>query len=190
MAQSAGEITGGLTEAAVTASTGVLAPAALGGLVAAGHGLGVGVAGTCNLNSALKELVKLGVVVNASEPLPPEKPTTAPSSSSNSQTSSSSSSAQTVKSKDLKLGHSEETITKSADYQKIKKLSDAELKESVLNPKPYNPVTINTKTGKLSDGNTRVYELQRRKIDVDIPVKKYTPDDSMFPNLKEPPRKS
>lgn len=50
-------------------------------------------------------------------------------------------------------------------------------------------VTVNTETGKLFDGNTRIYEMQRRKLDVDVPYQEYTPDNSMFPNLKEPPKK-
>jgi hypothetical protein len=49
----------------------------------------------------------------------------------------------------------------------------------------YQPKTID----KLVDGNTRVYELQRRGLSADIPVKKYTPDGSAFPDLQEPPKK-
>jgi RHS repeat-associated protein len=51
----------------------------------------------------------------------------------------------TMKAKDLKLVHKESTILKSEAYQEIKKLSDKELIESVLNPKKYDHVTINTK---------------------------------------------
>lgn len=61
--------------------------------------------------------------------------------------------------------------------------------ESVTNPIAYDPVTIDPKTGKLWDGNTRIYEIQRRGLDVDVPVKTYTSDNSAFPNLKEPPKK-
>jgi RHS repeat-associated protein len=95
----------------------------------------------------------------------------------------------TIKAKELKLVHNESTILKSADYKKISKLSDKELIESVTNPSKYDPVTINTKTGKLVDGNTRIYEIQRRGLDVNVPVKEYTPNDSGFPELKEPPKK-
>ncbi|OQP52802.1 hypothetical protein A4H97_24180 [Niastella yeongjuensis] len=102
---------------------------------------------------------------------------------------SSSSGGQTINSKNLKLGHKESTITSSSSYQKIKKLSDKELIESVLHPNEYDPVRINAKTGTLSDGNTRIYEIQRRGLSVDVPVKEYYPDDSMFPTPKEPPTK-
>lgn len=53
----------------------------------------------------------------------------------------------------------------------------------------YNKVKINTETGKLVDGNTRIYEIQRRGLDVDVPLEKYTPDNSHLPDLKEPPKK-
>lgn len=36
---------------------------------------------------------------------------------------------------------------------------------------------------------TRVFEMQRRGLNVDIPVKEYTLDDSAFPDLQEPPKK-
>jgi RHS repeat-associated protein len=91
---------------------------------------------------------------------------------------------------DFKLVHSEETILNSTDYQVIKKLSDAELIESVTKPKNYKKVTVNTETGNVMDGNTRLYELQRRKLNVDVPYEEYTPDKSMFPDLKEPPKKN
>jgi RHS repeat-associated protein len=96
---------------------------------------------------------------------------------------SSNSNGNTANSKDLKLTHSKEAITKSSDYEKIKKLTDKELIESVVRPKKYDPVTINTKTGKVIDGNTRIYEIQRRGLKVDVPIRRYTPDDSAFPDL-------
>jgi hypothetical protein len=94
-----------------------------------------------------------------------------------------------IKAKDLQLGHKESTITGSADYQKIKKLSDKDLIESVLHPTNYDPVQINTKTGKLVNGNTRIYEIQRRGLDVTVPVKTHVPDDSAFPDLSEPTKR-
>lgn len=86
----------------------------------------------------------------------------------------------TVKAKDLKLLHSEKVILGDPSYDRIKKLSDKQLIESVTNPAKYDPVTVNTKTGRVVDGNTRVYELQRRKLDVDVPIRKHVPDDSDF----------
>ena len=89
---------------------------------------------------------------------------------------------------EFKLTHSIETITNSADYKAISKLSDKDLIQSVLKPNDYRKVTINTETGKLFDGNTRIYELQKRNLNIDVPYKEYTPDNSMFPQLKEPPK--
>ncbi|TRX58280.1 hypothetical protein FNH22_14575 [Fulvivirga sp. M361] len=89
----------------------------------------------------------------------------------------------TKKPEDFKLLHSEELITKSAGYKKIKELSDDELIKSVKNPKNGEFVEINTKTGSVVQGNTRVYEIRRRGLDVDIPYKRYTPDDSYFPDF-------
>jgi RHS repeat-associated protein len=93
------------------------------------------------------------------------------------------------KASEFNLTHSIKTIIKSEDYKAISKLTDEELIKSVTNPKDYKMVTINTETGKLFDGNTRIYELQRRKLDVDVPYQEYIPDNSMFPKLKEPPKK-
>lgn len=92
------------------------------------------------------------------------------------------------KASEFKLTHSIETIINSADYNIISKLSDKDLIQSVLNPSDYRKVTINTETGKLFDGNTRIYELQKRNLNVDVPYQEYTPDNSVFPNLKEPPK--
>lgn len=52
-----------------------------------------------------------------------------------------------------------------------------------------NPIKINTRTGKVVDGNGRAYELLKRAADPSssitqdtlIPFEPYTPDDSMFP---------
>jgi RHS repeat-associated protein len=90
---------------------------------------------------------------------------------------------------EFKLTHSVETITNSADYKSISKLSDEDLIKSATNPKDYKMVTVNTETGTLFDGNTRIFELQRRKLNVDVPYQEYIPDNSMFPKLKEPPKK-
>lgn len=71
-------------------------------------------------------------------------------------------------------------------------LSDTDLLASVTNPANGDFVTVNTRTGGVVDGNTRVTELQRRAADSNstisgntlIPVKPYTPDNSDFPDLK------
>jgi hypothetical protein len=73
----------------------------------------------------------------------------------------------------------------------LQKLSDAELLESVRNPKNDDYLTVNTRTGNLHDGNGRAHELQRRAADpsstitpdTPVPVQDYTPDLSMFPDL-------
>lgn len=76
----------------------------------------------------------------------------------------------------------------SADYKAISKLSDKDLIQRVLRPNDYRKVTINTETGKLFNGNTRIYKLQTRNFNRNVPYKEYTPDNSMFPQLKEPPK--
>ncbi|EOV4280508.1 RHS repeat-associated core domain-containing protein, partial [Escherichia coli] len=90
-----------------------------------------------------------------------------------------------AKIKDLDLLHSPETIGSRPD---LAKLTDSELLESVINPKSGDRVTVNTKTNKVMDGNSRVYELKKRVDDPNssitgettIPVETYTPDDSFF----------
>jgi hypothetical protein len=70
-------------------------------------------------------------------------------------------------------------------------LSDAELLNSVRNPKNGDYLTENTRTGTLVDGNGRAQELQRRaadpkssiKPDTKVPVAPYAPNLSMFPDL-------
>lgn len=81
-------------------------------------------------------------------------------------------------------------IILSSDYKAISKLSDEDLINSAINPKDYRKITLNTETGTLFDGNTRIYELQKRGLgNIQIPYQEYTPDNSMFPQLKEPPKK-
>jgi RHS repeat-associated protein len=96
-----------------------------------------------------------------------------------------------IYSNELVLSHSVSTIVNSSDYQKIKGLTNQQLIQSVLN-NPDDPVTISSRTGKLLQGNTRVYELQRRNLNIDIPVAIQVSDNSYFDddnNLKEPPPK-
>jgi hypothetical protein len=89
----------------------------------------------------------------------------------------------------LKPIHSAEALGSRPD---ISELSDAELIESVTNPRNGDYVTVNTHTGGVVDGNTRVTELQRRAADpassiqgtYEIPVRPYTPDNSDFPDLR------
>jgi hypothetical protein len=62
---------------------------------------------------------------------------------------------------------------------------------AVRNPKKGDPLTVNTWTGHLHDGNGRAHELLRRAADprskitpdMTVPVEEYTPDLSMFPDL-------
>lgn len=73
----------------------------------------------------------------------------------------------------------------------LEQLSDDELLEAVQNPRNRDYLTINTRTGRLVDGNGRAHELLRRAVDpnstiqpdMKIPVQEYTPDMSMFPDL-------
>lgn len=87
--------------------------------------------------------------------------------------------------KDLKPLHSPETTGNRPD---LAGLSDDELLDAVKNPKNGDPLTVNTKTGNLVDGNSRANELLDRSNDPSssitpdtiVPVRPYTPNDSMF----------
>ncbi|RVM09356.1 hypothetical protein CN116_03785 [Sinorhizobium meliloti] len=100
----------------------------------------------------------------------------------------------TVPVKDLVPTHSEETAGSRSD---LEKLSDDELLEAVRNPRDKNPIQIKTDTGKVHEGNRRVWELKKRsqdpgssiKPDTRIPVERYTPEN-MFPDLKTRTRSS
>jgi hypothetical protein len=86
----------------------------------------------------------------------------------------------TRKPKDLDLAHSEEVIRSHDSYDKISKLSDEDLIESVINPSEGNFVTINANTQKVVEGNTRVFELQQRGIDIDVPFQYHYPNHSKY----------
>lgn len=81
--------------------------------------------------------------------------------------------------------HSDETLGNRPD---LGDLSDDDLVGATNNPKNDDPVKINTKTGNIVDGNSRIRELKKRandpnsKIspDTKIRVEPYTPDDSMY----------
>jgi hypothetical protein len=70
-----------------------------------------------------------------------------------------------------------------ANRDKLSKLSDNELLESMKNPKGNDPVTIHTESGKVIDGNHRVMEAMTRALqgsgiitpNTTIPVQYYTP---------------
>jgi hypothetical protein len=90
-----------------------------------------------------------------------------------------------MRASEFELTHSQELIRKSANYERIKNLSDQELIESVTNPKNGQRVKINMRTGKVVDGNTRIYEIQRRGINVHLPYSIHDPGDSeYFPDLE------
>lgn len=90
--------------------------------------------------------------------------------------------------KDLEPLHSKDVVGDRPDLQK---LSDKELMNSVNNPENKDPIKVNTKTGKVVDGNSRTYELQRRATDpnstitpdTEVPVQNYTPNNSSFWDL-------
>jgi len=92
--------------------------------------------------------------------------------------------ARRVRVRDLDPLHSSETVGERPD---LRKLSDAELIKSVTDPANGDMIKINTKTGKVVDGNSRTLELQRRandprssiKPDTEVPVTDHTPDNSM-----------
>ena len=88
----------------------------------------------------------------------------------------------TVRVKDLVPIHSEGALSKST-MEELSKLSDTNLLKSVTNPSKGDYVQINTQTGKVSDGNHRAIELQRRANDpnstitpnTEVPYQNYTP---------------
>ena len=73
----------------------------------------------------------------------------------------------------------------------LRKLSDQELLRAARTPRKGDPLVVNTRTGNLVNGNGRAHELQRRAADPNslissddtVPVREYTPDMSLFPDL-------
>jgi RHS repeat-associated protein len=90
-----------------------------------------------------------------------------------------------VKVKDLDPLHSPQTSGRRPD---LEKLSDRELLDTVTNPKNNDRIKINSKTGKVVDGNGRAYELKRRAEDPNssitqdtkVPYEPYKPLDDWF----------
>lgn len=86
---------------------------------------------------------------------------------------------------DLDPLHSSETIGPRLD---IEGLTDEELLDAVRKPNDGRPVKVDTESGKVVDGNTRVRELQRRSNDpsssitpeIEVPYVDYTKDKSIF----------
>ena len=73
----------------------------------------------------------------------------------------------------------------------LRSLSDEQLLQAVHFPRYDDYLVINTRTGKLHDGNGRAIELLCRasdpsssiQLDTQVPVEYYEPDYSMFPDL-------
>jgi len=81
-----------------------------------------------------------------------------------------------AKGKDFKLFHSESEITGAAGYSDIKNLSDNQLLDAIRNPADGQYIKINSETGQLINGNTRIYELQRRGLgNQKVTFESYTP---------------
>ena len=70
--------------------------------------------------------------------------------------------AATAKISEFKLIHTEATIKSNASYAKLNKLSDADLKKTVIAPEQGDFITVKKGTRDLRDGNTRVYILLQR----------------------------
>lgn len=87
--------------------------------------------------------------------------------------------------KDLRPLHSAETVGSRPD---LARLSDNELLQTVINPRNGDGILINTRTGNVVDGNSRLLELQRRAANptssithnTQVPVRYHSPDNSMF----------
>ena len=94
----------------------------------------------------------------------------------------------TIKVEDLAPLHAPET---AGTRPRLERLSDTELIESVNNPSNGDPIRINTRTGRVVDGNGRAYELKRRANDpntsitpdTEVLYEPYTPDTSFFPDI-------
>jgi len=87
----------------------------------------------------------------------------------------------TTKVSAIKLVHPESTIITKVGYKAIQALSNEELIRSVTRPANGDYIRINPSSGRAFDGNTRIYELQRRGLnDVVVPYRPYSPDNSMF----------
>lgn len=95
--------------------------------------------------------------------------------------------------KDVPIGELRplQTRTHAKPRPALRALSDAELLRAAREPENGDPITVNIRTGNLVNGNGRVHELQRRAADpnstitpdMTVPVREYTPDTSMFPDL-------
>lgn len=83
-----------------------------------------------------------------------------------------------IKAKDLIRIHSDAILTSAAGYPKIKKLTDDELKKACTAPLNGDYVTVKKGTKTLYQGNTRVYELNRRGLgDFVIPCDEFDPGE-------------
>ena len=86
---------------------------------------------------------------------------------------------------DFNLMHSEEMITSGAGYQDIKNLTDEQLINAATSPADGSYITVSGNSGSLINGNTRIYELQRRGLN-DVPVSFTTTPNTnagIFPDL-------
>jgi hypothetical protein len=85
---------------------------------------------------------------------------------------------------DIKLVHPESTITSKESYKAIRALSNEDLIKSAMKPADGSLIKINPVTGRAMNGNTRVFEMQRRGLnDVMVPYEMHMPDNSMFWDL-------
>ena len=81
--------------------------------------------------------------------------------------------------------HDRRLIISKTAYRQIRSLSDEKLLQSVNAPRNRDYLLVNTNTGRLVDGNTRLYELKRRGMDETlVPYKEYTPLSLDFLNLE------
>lgn len=70
----------------------------------------------------------------------------------------------TGKVNDFVLIHPVTTIKSHSSYIKLNKLSDSDLKKTVLSPKENDYITVKKGTKELRDGNTRIYILKQRGL--------------------------
>ena len=80
---------------------------------------------------------------------------------------------------EFRLFHSEAEIVNSPGYNSVRCLSDSELLDAARRPADGRHIKVSSETGQLMDGNTRIYELQRRGMGgEEVPFETYTPPNN------------